>query len=419
MNTMIHKDRRKKTGRQDFAVWVLDDDFMTLKSIEKKLQLGGILVRGFLNPDEFLAAFFTDFKKGILLLIDYQLGTTTGLNVILALQSKGYRPDFIAMTGYGDEKIAVSLMKAGALDYIIKEQGYLEYLPLAVEAAFGHIILKQKLDKATASLERSLKKQKRLNEVIHVKNEQLVVEKSKVEKLLHNILPRKIAKELLKDGFAKARYFPCATVMFVDVVNFSERATLFSPIELVEKLDEYFILFEKVTTGLGLEKIKTIGDCYMCAGGIPESDTRSPARVVLAGLQMQEAARLNNEIALAAGREVFTWRIGIHTGEVVAGVIGKEKFSYDIWGDAANMAYWVEQVSEENMVNISLDCYEYVSKFFDCTARGEQNVADHKTEAMFFANRLKPMYSSDAEGLIPNQLFCDAVGIEKQDISAE
>jgi len=412
MNAAKHKARDHKADKEDFGVWVLDDDFMTLKSIEKKLTVGGIRVRTFLNPDEFLTAFIAEYRKGILLLIDYQLGSTTGLAVMLNLQAKGYKPDFMAMTGYGDEKIAVSLMKAGALDYIIKEQGYLEYIPLAVEAAFGHIILKQKLDKATSSLEKSLKKQKKLNEVIKSQNEQLVIEKSKVEKLLHNILPAKIVKELLEVGVAKARYFPVATVLFADVENFSEKAGLFSPIELVEKLDEYFSLFEKITKSLGLEKIKTIGDCFMCAGGIPEADTRNPAKVVLAGLLIRKEAMLSNGGELTEGRQAFTWRIGIHTGEVVAGVIGRDKFSYDIWGDAANRAHWAEQASLENMVNISSDCYEYVSKYFDCTPRGIQTVKGHLAEEMYFVNRLKPMYSSDEAGLEPNRLFCDSVGLE-------
>lgn len=412
MNAIKTHTKNKKNDTKEFGVWVLDDDFMTLKSIEKKLLGSGIKMRGFKDAEEFNAAFFAEFHKGILLLIDYQLGITTGLEVILNLQARGYRPDFMAMTGYGDEKIAVSLMKAGAIDYIIKEQGYLEYIPLAVEAAFGQIILKQKLDKATASLQKSLKKQKKLNDFIKIQNEQLVIEKAKVEKLLQNILPDKIAKELLHKGAAKARYFPCATVLFADVENFSAKSALFSPIELVEKLDEYFILFERISSVLGLEKIKTIGDCYMCAGGIPEADTRNPARVVLAGLLIQEMAKKVNDLASSEGRNIFTWRIGIHTGEVVAGVIGKEKFSYDIWGDAANKAHWMEQASIENMVNISSDCFEYVSKFFDTTPRGKQTVKNQMAEEMYFVNRLKPLYSADQSGLVPNKLFCDEVGLD-------
>lgn len=392
-------------------VWVLDDDLMMVKAIEKKLSSNGFTIRGFTDAISFKEAFLANSHEELLLLVDYQLGSTTGLSVIREIQEKGYQPAFMAMTGYGDEKVAVSIMKAGAIDYLVKEKGFVEHIPLAVEAAFKQIELSRKLEKATAALKRSLEKHKKLNQQIREQNQALAIEKAKVEKLLQNILPARVAGELLTIGTAKARYFPCVSVLYADVEDFSDKSSLFSPIDLVEKLDEYFTAFDVIIDRLKLEKIKTIGDCYMCAGGIPEADTLNPPRVVLAGLQIQDAiARMARE-AKAEGRPFFTLRVGIHTGEVVAGVIGRRKFSYDIWGNAANKAHWMVQSSLENMVNISAETYEYVAEYFVCTFRGMVKTKHFQQEGMYFVQQLKPGYAEDEAGLIPNQKFLLATGL--------
>lgn len=392
-------------------VWVLDDDPMMIKSIEKKLASNGVQSRGFTDAIGFTETYLAESFDGLLVVIDYQLGSTTGLAVIRELQRQGHRPDFLAMTGYGDEKIAVALMKAGAIDYLVKEKGFIEHVPLAVEAAFKRMNINRRLEKATFSLKRSLEKQKKLNKRIQTQNEALAEEKAKVEKLLQNILPQRIARELLSSGTAKARYYPCVSVLYADVEDFSTKSALFSPIDLVEKLDEYFSLFDSIVGRMGLEKIKTIGDCYMCAGGIPEADTLSPPRVVMAGLQIQHAVALEVKEAIAENRPFFTLRVGVHTGEVVAGVIGRRKFSYDIWGNAANKAHWMVQSGKENMVNISAETHEYVSAFFECSFRGKVENKHRQLEEMYLVHRLKPDFAADAEGLEPNLKFFEATGL--------
>jgi class 3 adenylate cyclase len=317
------------------------------------------------------------------------------------------------MTGYGDEKIAVSLMKTGAIDYIVKEKGFVAHMPLAVEAAFDKLAINRKLEKATLSLKRSLEKQKNLNKIVEEQNKALAEEKAKVEKLLQNVFPHRVARELLTSGTAKARYFPCVSVLYADVENFSAKSNAYSPIELVEKLDEYFSLFDSIIEPLGLEKIKTIGDCYMCAGGIPEADLLSPARVVLAGLQMQQVVLNEAQIADEESKPNLTFRVGIHTGEVVAGVIGRKKFAYDIWGNAANKAHWMVQASEENMVNISAEVFPLVSEFFECSYRGIVESKHHQYEEMYFVHRLKPEYATDTSGIEPNESFLEATGLNK------
>jgi class 3 adenylate cyclase/ActR/RegA family two-component response regulator len=396
---------------QAAPVWVLDDDPMMVKGIEKKLASNGIQSRGFSDAIVFTETYLAESFDGLLVVIDYQLGSTTGLAVISELHRQGHRPDFLAMTGYGDEKIAVALMKAGAIDYLVKEKGFIEHVPLAVEAAFKRMNINRRLEKATFSLKRSLEKQKKLNKRIQTQNEALAEEKAKVEKLLQNILPERIARELLSSGTAKARYYPCVSVLYADVEDFSTKSALFSPIDLVEKLDEYFSMFDGIIGRQGLEKIKTIGDCYMCAGGIPEADTLSPPRVVMAGLQIQHAVALEVKEAIAENRPFFTLRVGIHTGEVVAGVLGRRKFSYDIWGNAANKAHWMVQSGKENMVNISAETYEYVSAFFECSFRGKVQNKHRQLEEMYLVHRLKPAFAADAAGLEPNLKFLEATGL--------
>lgn len=396
---------------QAAPVWVLDDDPMMVEGIKKKLTVNGIESRVFTDPRLFAESYLSESFDGLLVIIDYQLGTTTGLDVINELQRQGHRPDFLAMTGYGDEKVAVSLMKAGAIDYLVKEKGFIDHVPLAVEAAFKRMHINRRLEKASASIKRSLEKQKKLNKRVQAQNEELALEKARVEALLQNILPGRIARELLTVGTAKARYYPCVSVLYADVEDFSAKTALFKPIDLVEKLDEYFSLFDGIIGRLRLEKIKTIGDCYMCAGGIPEADTLSPARVVLAGLQIQHTVALEAREAMAEKRPFFTLRVGIHTGEVVAGVIGRKKFSYDIWGNAANKAHWMVQAGEENKVNISAEAFELVSDFFECSFRGKVETKHQQFEEMYFVHRLKPEYSVDAAGLEPNIKFLEATGM--------
>lgn len=410
---MLRKKSISKASenRLPASVWVLDDDMMMVKAIEKKLSNNGYVSRGFTDVSSFKDAFFEDNWDGLLLLVDYQLGSTTGLAVIREIQAKGIQPDFITMTGYGDEKVAVAIMKAGAIDYLVKEKGFVDHIPLAVEEAFKRMELNRKLEKATASLKRSLEKHKKLNKQIQEQHQALSNEKAKVEKLLQNILPSKIAGELLTVGTAKARYFPCVSVLYADVEDFSAKSSLFSPIDLVEKLDEYFSMFDVIIDQLKLEKIKTIGDCYMCAGGIPEADTLNPPRMVLAGLQIQDAILREAREASSRGNPWFTMRVGIHTGEVVAGVIGRRKFSYDIWGNAANKAHWMVQSGLENMVNISAETYEYVAQYFLCTFRGMVKTKHFQQEGMYFVQRLKPEYAADPDGLKPNAKFLEAAGL--------
>jgi adenylate cyclase len=247
----------------------------------------------------------------------------------------------------------------------------------------------------------------------------LAMEKNKLDKegrkansLLMNMFPEKIAAELLAYGSVRARYYGNVSVLFADIENFSSRSSTYTPVELVEKLDTYFSEFDEIVESIGLEKIKTIGDCYMCAGGLPEEDPDNPYKVVLAGLWIQRAVDRLAVETVEEGRVPFQMRLGIHTGEVVAGVVGKRKFAYDIWGKAANLASLMVQSGEIRKVNISQDTYNAVSDAFVCSFRGKILTKNKTVMSMYFVDRLRPIYAADPGGMMPNAAFFEKIHIK-------
>ena len=213
-------------------------------------------------------------------------------------------------------------------------------------------------------------KSKKFNRELAEKNELIEAERHRSEELLLNILPKSVAEELKASGFAQAKSYTEATVLFTDFVNFSKIAATLSPEELVSDLDHCFRGFDRIVDKHGLEKIKTIGDAYMCAGGLPALDTAHPAKVIRAALEMQDFLRTWNTERQRAGKPALEARIGIHTGPVVAGVVGERKYAYDIWGDTVNVASRMESSGEGGRVNISATTYELVRNKFNFERRG-------------------------------------------------
>lgn len=209
------------------------------------------------------------------------------------------------------------------------------------------------------------------NMVLEEKNEIIRSEKQRSEALLLNILPAAIADELKLDGSAKTKYYNQATVLFTDFKNFSQISKGMTPEKLVADLDYCFKRFDQIVEKYGLEKIKTIGDAYMCAGGLPKSKIGHVYDVINAAMEMQDFL-LNWKLEKAANREpYFEARLGIHTGPIVAGVVGSKKFAYDIWGDTVNVASRMESSGETGKVNISESTYQLVKDQFDCEYRGK------------------------------------------------
>ncbi len=184
--------------------------------------------------------------------------------------------------------------------------------------------------------------------------------KKRSDALLLNILPAEVANELKAKGHADAKHFDQVTILFTDFKGFTEASEKLTPQELVEELNTCFKAFDGIITARGIEKIKTIGDAYMCAGGLPVPSSSTPAGVVQAALEMQAFMVARKKERDAQGKPAFEMRVGIHTGPVVAGIVGLKKFAYDIWGDTVNTASRMESSGEVGQVNISEATYALV-----------------------------------------------------------
>lgn len=244
-------------------------------------------------------------------------------------------------------------------------------------------------------------------EEIEHKNSLLAVEKDKVEKLLLNILPTEMVDELKNKGKASARHYRLASVMFTDFKDFTKTAEKMRPQELVQELDYYFIKFDEIIARYNIEKIKTIGDAYMAAGGVPIRNKSNPIDLILAGMEIQRFIEQTKSERIASGQMYFDCRIGINTGELIAGVVGTKRFAYDVWGDTVNIAARVEATGEVGKVNIGGATWRYAKEFFVCTYRGKVEAKNKGEIDMYFVERIRPELSADEAGLVPNEHFND------------
>ncbi|MCU0446332.1 MAG: MCP four helix bundle domain-containing protein [Microscillaceae bacterium] len=236
-------------------------------------------------------------------------------------------------------------------------------------------------------------------------NQDLEIAKHKSDELLLNILPYEIAEELKAKGTTDTRYYKLASVVFTDFEGFTQISSKMKPSDLVYELNDVFAEFDKIVEKHNLEKIKTIGDAYMCVGGVPNANFTNPVEAVLAALEIQRFMQHRYMERIAKGEKYWRLRVGINSGEVIAGVIGKRKFAYDIWGDAVNTAARMESNGEPEKVNISQNTYELVKEFFNCTYRGKSVIKGKGEMDMYFVAGIKPELSVGELHLEPNDLF--------------
>ena len=249
-------------------------------------------------------------------------------------------------------------------------------------------------------------------EQVEKQKKMLEEEKEKTEKLLLNILPREMADELKNKGKAKARKYRSCTVMFSDFAGFTNLAEKYTPEDLVAELDSYFIKFDEIVEKYNVEKIKTIGDAYMAAGGVPIRNKSNAIDTTLAALEIQRAMKEIKLIKVANGDVPWEMRIGLHSGNLIAGVVGIKRFAYDIWGDTVNIAAHMESSGEVGKVNVSETTYEAIAEFFITEYRGKVK-AKHKGEIdMYFVHGIKPELSKNEKGIYPNDAFWHYVNLK-------
>ena len=217
---------------------------------------------------------------------------------------------------------------------------------------------------------------------------QLAEEKKKSDDLLLNILPAETAEELKRDQKTTPRHFDMVTVMFTDFKGFTTMSEQLTPQEIVEEPGRCFGAFDRICDAHKIEKIKTIGDSYMCVGGLPIANSTHAADAVNAALKMRDWIKEYKAISREQGKPIFEIRIGLHTGPVVAWVVGSKKFAYDMWGDTVNTVARMEAAGEVGRVNISGSTYEAVKDLFECTYRGKAD-AKHKGQVgMYFVESI-------------------------------
>ena len=243
------------------------------------------------------------------------------------------------------------------------------------------------------------------NEKLEQSNIEINRQKDISEKLLLNILPHQTAEELKQTGRAVARKYQTVSVLFSDLKGFTKVTENMTPEQLVVELDRCFLAFDEILDKYNLEKIKTMGDGYMCAGGIPIRNNTNPVDAVLAALEMQRVMNKLAEDKRKRGEPCWEIRIGIHTGELVAGVVGKKKFAYDIWGDTVNLASRMESSGEPGRVNVSETTYLAIKDYFTCTFRGKVPAKNKGDIAMYFVDGIKPELSVQGKGVEPNDAF--------------
>jgi class 3 adenylate cyclase/Tfp pilus assembly protein PilF len=231
---------------------------------------------------------------------------------------------------------------------------------------------------------------RRTRNTLAKKNVIIQNEKEKSDNLLLNILPEETAEELKTTGSSKARSFDMVTVMFTDFKEFTKIAEIMSPEKLVSEIDHCFKSFDKIIENHGIEKIKTIGDAYMCAGGLPVPDKTNPAEVVRAALEIRDFMNSLKEDRMKKDEPYFEIRIGVHTGPVIAGIVGVRKFQYDIWGDTVNIASRMESSGDVGEVNISDTTYNFIKEKFECTPRGKVEAKNKGFIDMYFVKRELP-----------------------------
>lgn len=230
----------------------------------------------------------------------------------------------------------------------------------------------------------------------------LEAEKRRSEQLLLNILPLEVADELKNRGKVEPVNYESVSVLFTDFKGFTQLSEQLTPKELVDELDYCFSYFDEIIEKHNLEKLKTIGDSYMAAGGIPTLNTTHAIDTVLAALEIQAFMQQRQEQKMRNNSPYWEIRIGIHSGPLMAGVIGQKKFAYDVWGDTVNTASRMESSGVAGKINISQSTFELIQDYFECEYRGKLPAKNKGELDMYLVKGIKHHFSTSTLGSLPN-----------------
>ncbi|HRV95787.1 MAG TPA: adenylate/guanylate cyclase domain-containing protein [Anaerolineae bacterium] len=325
-------------------ILVVDDSLLNRRKLSLSLEQQGHTVTLAENGRQALD--LIESSSFDLVLLDILMPQMDGYQVLAQMKQDGTLRDLpvIVISALDELESTVKCIEMGAEDYLLKP-----FNPTLLKARIG------------ASLEK-----KRLRDQEQAYLEQLQIEQEKSERLLLNILPKPIAERLKQEQGIIADSFNEVTVLFADIVGFTNLSSYTPPTELVIILNEIFSTLDELVEKHGLEKIKTIGDAYMVVGGLPTPRPDHAEAIADIALDMQKAiSRLN-----ITNGQPLTIRIGIHTGPVVAGIIGVKKFSYDLWGDTVNLASRMESHGQAGCIQVTQDTYKLLKDRYKFEARG-------------------------------------------------
>ncbi len=350
-----------------------------------------------------------------LVLTDINMPGMDGLTLLSKIKDLQKPIQSLVISAYGDLKNIRTAMNQGAFDFLIKPIDFQDF-EITLNKTIDNVLFvaksleneqqlnKEREEKLKAQEELLVqlkenadiisqqnimleaKVQERTQELV-AKNEIISQERDRSDQLLLNILPLEIAQELKESGTTEAKHFDEVTVMFTDFKDFTRIAASMTPKQLVAEIDTCFKAFDEIINKYQIEKIKTIGDSYMVAAGLPKENKTHAVDIINAAFEIQTFMQkhiLSNEHKGING--LGQLRIGVHTGPVVAGVVGTKKFAYDIWGDAVNLASRMESYGEPGKINISGNTFEQIKDKYKCTYRGEIAVKNKGDIAMYFVD---------------------------------
>jgi class 3 adenylate cyclase/ActR/RegA family two-component response regulator len=291
----------------------------------------------------------------------------------------------IILTGFSDVEVIIkAINNCNIYRYLTKPWDQAE-----LKHTLDHAVEKYYMQKSNAQLLFDLKEaNEQLEEKVQLRTSELQQEKEKSERLLLNILPDEIAEELKQHGKVKPRRYDNVSIIFLDFVEFTRIAERMPPEALIEELDYYFQAIDTIFSKHGIEKIKTIGDAYLAVGGLPVPDAQHALHTVEGALEILDFINTEKEKRRVAGETAFDIRIGIHSGSVIAGVVGNTKFAFDIWGDDVNIAARLESNGEKGRINVSESTYQLTKDHFRYEHRGKVS-AKYKgeIEMYYLANK--------------------------------
>lgn len=379
----------ESTDNHDFNVLYVDDEENNLTSFRAALRRNYNIFTALSGEEGMEIIAQHDIH---IIVTDQRMPGMTGVQF---LQHVPDEPDNIRMilTGFSDVEAIIEAINTGKVYRYITKPWDKDDLKITIDNALEAVRLRRdnkhlilELQKNNESLEQKVRER-----TIEIEKKSILLEAEKIksDQLLLNILPEEIAVELKRFGRSYARKHNQVSVLFADVKGFTSITENMTPEELITQLDEIFRGFDHITGKYGMEKIKTIGDCYMCASGLPTDENDNARIAVQAAMDLQEFMQGFNGAKKIQDLPCFEIRVGIHTGPVVAGVVGITKFVYDIWGETVNVASQMERCSLPGKINISGQTFSLVKDYFECESRGKIATKGKEEMDMFFVKKKK------------------------------